>query len=379
MPPHFGRRHCCCGLLKSIAPHSFEEIFWAIWCILNLGGLLLLMLVCIQKSRTIHLRLLSTLASDTPVSGFYGPGSWWAWLFTLGMSHMHMARALLRTGSVALKWDFDLIAASCYTAAAAVDLALKSHEIAQLGATASNSPLLPSLAAAEYVVWVGTASSVFTLWNVLWSVLHGPVGFSHFYRTTGVAAVPVVIAFVAWVFTIRAHNAMAQMAPVFWCFSEEWKDSWHGMHFLYYPAEVALPSLELYATAGYWLCCSVVTAAVIIAVFLRQLVAGKVQRAELWFAIEAGICSLAFFLCLPLAISGVSVVMWTWIWLALWWPTYIVALIPWAGYFPATGTSVLEMDQITALLVAAIRIGRLIAKAASSANEEYELAPSLPT
>ncbi|KAJ7251719.1 hypothetical protein C8J57DRAFT_1352317 [Mycena rebaudengoi] len=146
------------------------------------------------------------------------------------------------------------------------------------------------------------------------------------------------------------------------------------MHLLYFPAEVTLPSLELYASAGYWQCCSVVTAAVTIAVFLRQLVAGEDRRAQLEFTIAAGL--------LPLA----CVLSWM-VCLALWWPTYILALIPWAGYFPATGTSVLEMDQITSLLavaiVAAIRIGRLIAKASPSADastsEEHELAPLLPT
>ncbi|KAF8217918.1 hypothetical protein K438DRAFT_1795971 [Mycena galopus ATCC 62051] len=87
---------------------SCETCFGIIWGILTLGGMLLSVLVCAQKSRTIHHRLLSTLALHMPVSGFYGPGSWWAWLITLGMSHVHMARALLRTGSVPLKWDFDL-------------------------------------------------------------------------------------------------------------------------------------------------------------------------------------------------------------------------------------------------------------------------------
>ncbi|KAJ7208149.1 hypothetical protein C8J57DRAFT_1402964 [Mycena rebaudengoi] len=160
------------------------------------------------------------------------------------------------------------------------------------------------------------------------------------------------------------------------------------MHLLYFPAEVTLPSLELYASAGYWQCCSVVTAAVTIAVSLRQLVAGEDRRAQLEFTIAAGLLSLACVLCFPLAEIGFCIVMWAWmVCLALWWPTYILALIPWAGYFPATGTSVLEVDQITSLLavaiVAAIRIGRLIAKASPSADastsEEHELAPLLPT
>jgi hypothetical protein len=73
-------------------------------------------------------------------------------------------------------------------------------------------------------------------------------------------------------------------------------------------------------------------------------------------------------------------------WQLLWWPAYVVAFFPQLGYFPPTGISVLEMDQIVALLavavVAAIRIGRAIfteerAEAADKDLSSQELNPLL--
>ncbi|KAJ7201499.1 hypothetical protein B0H12DRAFT_1122775, partial [Mycena haematopus] len=71
---------------------------------------------------TIQKTLLSRVTNNTPISGFYGPGSWWAFLITLGMTHGHTVVAILRTGHLSSEWDYDLVAASSYTVAAALDL-----------------------------------------------------------------------------------------------------------------------------------------------------------------------------------------------------------------------------------------------------------------
>ncbi|KAJ7091036.1 hypothetical protein C8R44DRAFT_750783 [Mycena epipterygia] len=311
-------------------------------------------------------RLLSTLTPDTPVSGFHGPGSWWAWLITLGMSPMHMVGALVRIGRVLLEWDYDLIAASCYTVVAAVDLIVKSCEIARLGATASDSTLLPALAAAEYVVWVDTASSMFTLWKGLWSALYAPgFRFSSFKRAMGIAIVPVLSTFVAWGFSLRAHQAIAQTASVFWCFAHNWNNE-DPMGILHMPAEIALPWAEAYASPLYWQFCSVVTAAT-----NRGRGNSKtriVVHSKGWIHLLR-VCLMSFSRRHRLLRGALGFDM------------------AWVGYFPATGISVLKMDQVAALLaaaiVAAIRILRLISKVLASADfhasEPHELGSLLLT
>jgi hypothetical protein len=71
-------------------------------------------------------KLRSSITADTSISGFYGPGAWCTWLITLGLSHGHTFMTLLRSGEPP-SVDYDLIAASFYTAAATIDLIAKSH------------------------------------------------------------------------------------------------------------------------------------------------------------------------------------------------------------------------------------------------------------
>jgi hypothetical protein len=52
-----------------------------------------------------------------------------------------------------------------------------------------------------------------------------------------------------------------------------------------------------------------------------------------------------------LAIAGMK---WLALWVALWIPIYIFAFFPQMGYFPLTGISVLEMDQLAGLLGVAV-------------------------
>ncbi|KAJ7264783.1 hypothetical protein C8J57DRAFT_1308170 [Mycena rebaudengoi] len=45
---------------------------------------------------------------------------------------------------------------------------------------------------------------------------------------------------------------------------------------------------------------------------------------------------------------------WLIYWLGFWWPVYILAFFPQMGYFPLTGISLLEMDQIATVVAISI-------------------------
>ncbi|KAF7336463.1 hypothetical protein MSAN_02300500 [Mycena sanguinolenta] len=146
-------------------------------------------------------KLRSLITVDTSISGFYGPGSWWAWLITLGMTHVHSFVALEEPE----EWDYDLIAASGYIVAAAIDLTLKARIIGKLGDSACESPLLPALLCAQRVVWVGTGSSLFTIVTAPIAVAAG--GSSGRQRAV-TALIPFVFSVIALCFTFTAHNAI---------------------------------------------------------------------------------------------------------------------------------------------------------------------------
>lgn len=46
--------------------------------------------------------------------------------------------------------------------------------------------------------------------------------------------------------------------------------------------------------------------------------------------------------------------MWALYWILLWWPMYLLAFFPQLGYFPVTGVSALEMDQIATVVGVAV-------------------------
>jgi hypothetical protein len=140
----------------------------------------------IQRIIVIQQQLFSRMSDDTPISGFYGPGAWWAWLITMGMAHGHLIKALWVSGHLADEWDYDLIGASYYIVVAAIDLMLKARAISQLGDTASASKLLPALVCAERVVSLGTGSSLFSI------VISLSFGRSSGTRTAGIAVIPLM-------------------------------------------------------------------------------------------------------------------------------------------------------------------------------------------
>jgi hypothetical protein len=331
------------------------------------------------KIITTQKTLLSQVTNNTPISGFYGPGTWWAFLVTLGMTHGHMVMAVLRKGYLRSEWDYDLIGTSSYTVAAAINLIYKSKAIAQLGDKASESSLLPALVCAERVVSVGTGSSLFTLAGAL------IYGRPYRLRTIGIAAIPPIFALVASGFCLHAHQAISRMAPVLWCLHV------NGSSYepFVVPVTVDFPAvmgetipsfLRIYLLHAYWLSAAGVGGMAVLAVFLVCLVMVPGLQSALLAALGTAFCAGVASVAVP--ILGIAFMLfvigsfWVILWVTLWWLVYILAFFPQIIFFPPTATSVLEMDQIAALLgvsaVAAIRILRAIFKVI------YPSAHSLP-
>ncbi|KAF7341499.1 hypothetical protein MVEN_01887400 [Mycena venus] len=346
-------------------------------------------IIFVPESLSLQQNLRSRVTADTPISGFYGPGSWWAWLITLGMSHGHTIKALWATGELPRGWDFDLIGAACYLVAATIDVILKSRAVAQLGNAASESALLPALVCAEFVVWLGSGFSFINLLTSLYFA--GPSG----PRNAGIAMIPLMFAFVASGFTIRAHRAIARTTPVTWCLSHHAiipADKRDGVDPGHFPANI-ITFWTIWGSDSlrtYWFRAGVVTGAVTVLWLLGALWGRSTPRRAVWLAAKTGFYCVAVssvILSIPsLYLTAIFAGLWFVAWLLLWWPVYVLAFFPQLGYFPPTGISVLEMDQIAALLavaaVAAIRIGRAIfskerAEAADEDPSSQELDPLL--
>jgi len=340
--------------------------------------------------------VLSRITSDTPISGFYGPGTWWAWLITLGLSHAHTGMALLTTGELPSGWDYDLIGVSFYTTVAAIDLMRKSHAIAQLGDNASESVLLPALVCAERAVSVGTGSSLFSVTVVLLSAAFSglPKARTLLYITT----IPLIFSLVASGFTFHVHQVILQAAPVFWC-------SLHvpgvttqlaSLNFtlVEFPAlgisvtSIGLLSVGLLSSES-WIISGYCIASVLPVTFIGIWVCRRNLRRALRWTAFAGAISVAIAVSMPLLVTLIGnafvIALWFYCWIFLWWPVYILAFFPQLGYFPPTGMSVFDMDQMAALLgvvlVAAIRVLRRIYKTkvnrSRSAPSSLGLAPLL--
>ncbi|KAJ7279916.1 hypothetical protein C8J57DRAFT_1301114 [Mycena rebaudengoi] len=315
--------------------------------------------------------LLSRITHDTPISGFYGQGAWWAWLITLGMSHSHMVMALLSTGELPSAWDYDLIAASSYTAVAAVDLINKSRAIAHLGEKASESVLLPALVCAERVVSVGTGAFLLTLLITL--LFRCP-------SAAGTAAIPLILSLIASGFAFHAHQVIWQSAPVLWC-----NPSLHEGNPLREGVPVTLvdfpASLWVYLAPDYWVMVLGTTGIVAIIVFVASMVHsvvwGRNQGHVLNWIASAGMFSLAaaLFKFVYVAVFPICILGGIWVcsWIVIWWPVHILAFFPQIGYSPPSGISVLEMDQFAGFLgvaiVAAVRSLRPVFKSLHSSTD----------
>ncbi|KAJ7120847.1 hypothetical protein C8R44DRAFT_786883 [Mycena epipterygia] len=357
-----------------------------------IGIPVLLAKAAIQRNLAIDEELHSKITALTPISGFYGPGAWWGWLITLGMTHVHTLR---RVGAHHLRqeWDYDLIAASCYAIAASIDLILKSRAIAQLGEKASESVLLPALVCAERVVSVGIGSSLFSAASGLLTLR---------LRTVGIATITFMFALVASGFSLRAHQVISQTAPVFWCslHGENMEKRYDDLIFNLIPVfpftlvDVPAHGLVLMGTSfvmpGYWTVAGMASGLAIPLVFVGSMVQQRNLGRALWFATLGGLASGVVFLLIQIfvacLVTGMFAGFWLCFWLVLWCPIYIVAFFPLMGYFPLTGISVLEMDQGAALLgvvaVAAMRtlgpvFSALRVAADSDSTSSHELEPLL--
>jgi hypothetical protein len=345
-------------------------------------------IIFLPESLALQQNLRSKITADTPISGFYGPGSWWAWLITLGMSQGHTIKALWMTGELPRDWDFDLIGAACYIVASTIDVIFKSRALAQLGDAASESVLLPALVCAEFVVWLGSGFSLISLLTSLYFA--GPSG----PRNAGIAMIPLTFTLVASGFTIRAHRAIARTAPVTWCLSHHAiipADKTDGVDPNHFPANIiTIWTFWASILRAYWFRAGVVTGTVTVVWLLGALLGRSTPRRAVWLAAKTGFYCAAVssaILSIPsLYFTAMFAGLWFISWQLLWWPAYVVAFFPQLGYFPPTGISVLEMDQIVALLavavVAAIRIGRAIfteerAEAADKDLSSQELNPLL--
>ncbi|KAJ6516966.1 hypothetical protein DFH09DRAFT_1195770, partial [Mycena vulgaris] len=343
------------------------------------------MKLIIQDTMATEKELLSRITPDTSISGFYGPGAWWAWLITLGMTNSHTSLAFLKFlkgAELPLEWDYDLIGASCYTAAAAIDLILKARIIAALGDSGSQSVLLPALLCAERVVVIGTGSSLFTVASTIFSSpwLH--------LRTAGIAIIPVVLAVAAAPFTWRAHEAIVRTAPVPWCLLHDGKQGTTRLKVLAFTDVDAVlffsvygtPPLdivrEIYNWREYWIFAWMATAIAICVAFVVRIARRRNLRSALILSAAIGFASGAVLTCWPLLYAVMIALgygaMWSGARVSYWPAVYISAFFPRGGYFPLTGISVLEMDQMAALLavvvVAVIRGYKFILRLKRSRN-----------
>ncbi|KAJ7430141.1 hypothetical protein B0H11DRAFT_2398517 [Mycena galericulata] len=292
----------------------------------------------------IEKELLSRITTDTPISGFYGPGPWWGWLITLGMSHGHTFMTLKSTRT---------------------DLILKSKEISQLGDKASDSGLLPALLCAERVVAVGNGFCIFTIITAFL------FNHSSCFRAAGITAIPLIFGIVASFFTLHAHKAIFQTVPVIWWSLHRGIKDGLSFTLVDFPAWLITSIVSMvapkYVSRTYWMVAGIETGAVsaiVCMVYLRQprnLGCALVRTLLAGAILAASFPSLVVLLWV--VIVGQQILF---LWIVCWLPIYILAFCPHMGYFPPTGTtrSVLDMDQFSALLavvvVALIRIWQSI-------------------
>ncbi|KAJ7790209.1 hypothetical protein B0H14DRAFT_2940569, partial [Mycena olivaceomarginata] len=195
------------------------------------GAWILLIILIVIAIRNYFLRSPTT----PPVSGFYGPGAWLAWLLTLGMTHGHALRAM--TGELKNEWDYDLIGASGYTIAAAA---------------ANTSSLLPALLCAERVISVGTGSSLLQS--------------RHCFSSGG----------------FRAHEAIFKTTPVIWCYYHDGHEVWRG-NISYHAVDIGRHiSLHSEGTGWEWGRCSAAISGI-------SFVETLVNRSELIVALKAAV------------------------------------------------------------------------------------------
>ncbi|KAJ7493880.1 hypothetical protein FB451DRAFT_1164745 [Mycena latifolia] len=122
------------------------------------------------------------------------------------------------------------------------------------------------------------------------------------------------------------------------------------------------------------------------AVFVIALIGSLWRRRNLTRALRSatklGVITVVFFVGMPFMAIPIVAGLGAAKWLVLWGPIYILARFPQMGYFPITGMSILEMDQIAAplpIVVAAIRSLHPLFKYHGEVDAVPEVHPALPT
>ncbi|KAJ7336941.1 hypothetical protein DFH08DRAFT_813245 [Mycena albidolilacea] len=343
----------------------------------------------IEENLAIHQELLSKITPNIPISGLYGPGPWWAWLITLGMTHSHTITSLVMTSKMPPGWDFELIGVSIALVFAEVDLISKSRKIVQLG-DRGESVLLLAIACAERVVMIGTGSSLLSLVFGLLCGLATGTGF----RTVAIAAIPVILAFVASGFALHSHDAITMTALVFWC-GDHRDGEVGGFMPRHFPANIGAFCFQIVWDRPsffnvFYVGVGCVMALLAISSMIRM-IQGDAFRHTLGTALLIGFMFAAALFCtlfsgcvlVTILVGGI----WIFYWIFIWLPAYILAFFPQTGhFFPVTAISPLEIEQIAAVVsvavVAAIRtLRRIFARSpvhTRSRSDSTLLVPLLP-
>lgn len=95
-----------------------------------------------------------TTVDCAPVSGWYGPGAWISFAFSICLALWNTFRSMSGSDEGHGSWDVDLLVAFLYTAMAAGDLVRRCIHLLSLSAQLVPSKDIPALAAAATVVHV---------------------------------------------------------------------------------------------------------------------------------------------------------------------------------------------------------------------------------
>ncbi|KAK7001294.1 hypothetical protein R3P38DRAFT_3048343 [Favolaschia claudopus] len=325
----------------------------AILLVVFVGWPILVFTTKLQQGISIQNALRSRITPNTHVSGFYGPGAWWGFLLTLGMTHGHAGMAVLKTGRISPEWDYDLTSAAFYAVVAAIDLIFTSRALSRLGDAASQSTLIPSLVCAERVVSLGTGSFLFAS---AFSLVYGS-SFKHRLRLLCIAAIPLTFALVASIFSFHAHQVMSHSAPVIWCPLHDSSNHAAPFTMVDYPAYIGqlLFALRAMLTSQiYWLAAGITSGIITFAALVFGAFASKILTSVSY----AFVGTLGFFIAFPIACVSLmacfNMVQWLLFWVFFWWPIYLLAFFPQLDYFPRTNISISELDQLAALVAVSI-------------------------
>ncbi|KAJ7671997.1 hypothetical protein B0H17DRAFT_185485 [Mycena rosella] len=162
----------------------------------------------------------------------------------------------------------------------------------------------------------------------------------------GVAAIPLLFALIASVFTLHAHQAISHTAPVIWCSvhdgSTPGKPEDIPFALVDFPAMVGVTVSSLpgiYLSQEYWPAAGIWSGVVIVVGFVSSLVwrrnLARALRPTAWAAlITAGTFSALPVLSIA-PVACMAAVTWVAYWAIAWAPIYSIAFFPQMGFFAA--------------------------------------------